>query len=283
MTELLMQYVAGLKQAGVAVGAFDGAGLTAADSLIVVDMQHDFLPGGSFGVAEGDATLPLCVDLIQRFAAAQAGVYATRDYHPVDHCSFSTQGGPFPPHCIQASNGSLLHSDIATALQPHVTSGAAKVVFKGFANYVDSFGAMEYAASDVGERVSTKPAEDEACRCTVSWTGSFALFSSNMATDCNAPPDVMAVLNKQPLGAAIVAKNKAPASATQRVFVVGLALDFCVLDSAINASRAGYSATIVIDACRAAHIPAAGGFLTPAAAMAEKLARHNVQVVAINL
>lgn len=32
-------------------------------------------------------------------------IIATRDYHPIDHVSFSTEGGPFPPHCIEGSEG----------------------------------------------------------------------------------------------------------------------------------------------------------------------------------
>ena len=68
--------------------------------LLVIDMEHDFLPGGSFGVAEGDETIEYIVSLIGEFAAQGNHVFCSRDIHPVDHCSFNTHGGPFPPHCV---------------------------------------------------------------------------------------------------------------------------------------------------------------------------------------
>lgn len=47
----------------------------------------------------------------------------------------------------------------------------------------------------------------------------------------------------------------------RRLFVCGLALDFCVADSAHNARDAGFdNVFMVLDAARAAHIPGVGGF-----------------------
>ena len=40
----------------------------------------------------------------------------TRDYHPIDHASFTTHGGPFPPHCVQGSRGAELCVPVAAAL-----------------------------------------------------------------------------------------------------------------------------------------------------------------------
>ena len=49
----------------------------------------------------------------------------------------------------------------------------------------------------------------------------------------------------------------------KRLFVCGLALDFCVLDTCINAVALGFeSVHIVLDAARAAHIPGFGQFGT---------------------
>ncbi len=36
-------------------------------------------------------------------------VVATRDWHPLDHCSFEEQGGPWPVHCVQGTKGAELH------------------------------------------------------------------------------------------------------------------------------------------------------------------------------
>ena len=79
--------------------------LRTGDALIVVDMQNDFLPGGSQAVKGGDEIL---APLNQYIAAAEREglpVFATRDWHPPDHSSFKEQGGAWPPHCVAGSEG----------------------------------------------------------------------------------------------------------------------------------------------------------------------------------
>lgn len=82
------------------------------DALILVDVQHDFLPGGALGVPEGDEVIPVLNGWIA--AAEQAGVpiYASRDWHPANHVSFQAQGGPWPPHCVQNTHGAEIHPDL---------------------------------------------------------------------------------------------------------------------------------------------------------------------------
>ena len=63
----------------------------------------------------------------------------------------------------------------------------------------------------------------------------------------------------------------------------GLALDFCVLDTCLNASSLGFRGVyMVLDAARAAHIPGVGsfgsGFLSDPAGVASKLEAAAVQV-----
>ena len=75
------------------------------DALVIVDLQRDFLPGGALGVANGDAVVGAMNDYLGRFVANRLAVFATRDWHPANHCSFVAQGGPWPPHCIAGSPG----------------------------------------------------------------------------------------------------------------------------------------------------------------------------------
>src|SRR5438093_163576 len=78
------------------------------DALIVVDVQRDFLPGGALGVPDGDAVVPL---LNRYMALAQEKgipVFASRDWHPANHCSFTAQGGPWPSHCVAGTAGAQL-------------------------------------------------------------------------------------------------------------------------------------------------------------------------------
>ncbi|MCC7410328.1 MAG: isochorismatase family protein, partial [Gammaproteobacteria bacterium] len=72
----------------------------AGDALLIVDVQNDFLAGGALAVPDGEAVVPVLNECIGRFVAAGLPVYATGDQHPPNHCSFQSQGGPWPAHCI---------------------------------------------------------------------------------------------------------------------------------------------------------------------------------------
>jgi nicotinamidase/pyrazinamidase len=79
-----------------------------AHALIIVDYQNDFArPDGALSVPGGEEIAGRLNDL----AAADAFdvVYATRDWHPSDHGSFTEQGGIWPLHCVQGSEGAELH------------------------------------------------------------------------------------------------------------------------------------------------------------------------------
>ena len=77
-------------------------------ALIIVDVQDDFCPGGALAVPNGDAV----VEPINRMAREASLVVATRDWHPVDHGSFSSEGGPWPAHCVSDTPGAELHAGL---------------------------------------------------------------------------------------------------------------------------------------------------------------------------
>lgn len=75
------------------------------DALIMVDVQRDFLPKGSLAVRDGDLVVPV---LNRYIALAQDNgipVFASRDWHPRNHCSFRANGGPWPVHCVAGTAG----------------------------------------------------------------------------------------------------------------------------------------------------------------------------------
>jgi nicotinamidase/pyrazinamidase len=96
------------------------------NALIIVDVQNDFLPGGTLAVKEGDVVIPVINNLQSKFDL----VVATQDWHPFDHKSFASShsgkkvfeeinldGLPqvlWPDHCVQETVGaqfsSLLHT-----------------------------------------------------------------------------------------------------------------------------------------------------------------------------
>jgi len=69
------------------------------EALIIVDLQQDFCPGGALAVGGADQI----VGEINRLAAASPFVIATRDWHPPNHGSFASEGGPWPVHCVRDS------------------------------------------------------------------------------------------------------------------------------------------------------------------------------------
>ncbi len=81
-------------------------------ALIIVDLQNDFCPGGALVVPSGDEIVPVVNHLVDRFLAAGLPIFATRDWHPENHCSFIPQGGPWPDHCVQNTEGARFHPDL---------------------------------------------------------------------------------------------------------------------------------------------------------------------------
>lgn len=164
-----------------------------AEALIIVDFQRDFTPPkGALAVAHGDEIAPRLNELAadQRFAT----VIATRDWHPPDHGSFISQGGPWPPHCVQGSEGAQLHPALDR-------SRIDAIIDKGQSADTDGYSAFE---SD----------------------------------------ELRQLLREQDITA---------------VTVVGLATDYCVLNTARDALREGLAVTIDTSATRAVDLNAGDG------------------------
>jgi len=77
------------------------------DALLIVDVQNDFLPAGALGVKGGDEIIPVLRGYMDRFQSRGLPIFLSRDCHPLNHCSFREQGGPWPIHCVAGSTGAL--------------------------------------------------------------------------------------------------------------------------------------------------------------------------------
>jgi nicotinamidase/pyrazinamidase len=106
--------------------------LQSSDALLIVDIQNDFLPGGSLAVPAGDRVIPVINAYIAKFQQYGLPVYATRDWHPSKHNSFSAQGGPWPEHCVAGSKGAEFSPGL---LLPET----ARVVSKGTDKSLDGY------------------------------------------------------------------------------------------------------------------------------------------------
>ena len=164
------------------------------DALVVVDVQNDFLPGGSLAVPRGDQVIAPLNRWIARFAAAGLPVYATRDWHPVDHCSFAAQGGPWPPHCVAGTPG----AEFADALG---LPSDATVIGKATRQDADAYSG--FAGTDLHERLRH--------------------------------------------------------AGVKRLFVGGLATDYCVLNTVRDALGLGYGVVLLTAAVRAVDVQPGDG------------------------
>ena len=174
------------------------------DVLVVVDVQYDFLPGGSLAVAGGDEIVPLINTLARKFT----NVVFTQDWHPADHVSFASQHpgkAPFetvelpygtqvlwPDHCVWNSHGAALSADLDI---PH----GQLIIRKGYNRGIDSYSGFQ-----------------EADRETLTGLAGY-------------------------LGERDV----------DRLYIVGLATDFCVGWTAIDGAAGGFDVTVIEDATRA--------------------------------
>ncbi len=95
-------------------------------TLVIVDVQNDFMPGGPLEVPKGNLIVPVINKIESYFDL----IVATQDWHPANHLSFASNHmhkNPFekvllhgaeqilwPDHCIQGSAGAEFHPDLKT-------------------------------------------------------------------------------------------------------------------------------------------------------------------------
>jgi len=157
--------------------------ITSSDSLLITDVQKDFLPGGALPVPNGNEIIPVLNVFAKLFEDAKAHVFASRDWHPPNHCSFKQQGGPWPPHCVQNTKGAKFSVDLKLP-------GGTVVISK-----------------------ATDPERE-----------SYSVFDGTNFD------------------------NELRMRGVRRLFVGGLATDYCVVNTVIDALRLGFKVVVLMDA-----------------------------------
>lgn len=174
-------------------------------ALLEIDVQNDFCPGGALAVANGDQVIAPLNEIARRFAAAQAQVIATQDWHPAGHCSFLSAAADrkpadgevlWPDHCVQGTAGADFHRDLDHA-------PVTLIVRKGFRPATDS-----YSAFFENDRKTTTG--------LAAYLGAFGV---------------------------------------KTVYLGGLATDYCVFFSAMDAVALGFTVYLLRDAVRGVNYP----------------------------
>ena len=116
-------------------------------TLLIVDAQHDFMPGGSLEVKYGDEIITH-INLIQ---PQYDLVLSTQDWHPQNHMSFASNHEDhhafqslkidgyeqtlWPDHCVQGTKGAEFH--------PKMNTNCIEAIFrKGTDSKIDSYSAF---------------------------------------------------------------------------------------------------------------------------------------------
>lgn len=125
-------------------------------ALLIIDVQNDFLPGGSLAVPNGNDIIPVINDIQSCFDL----IIATQDWHPLQHKSFAVNNPGtevferitlngleqvlWPTHCVQGTYGAEFASEL-------LLNKVSAVIRKGTNPETDSYSGF----FDNGKQYST--------------------------------------------------------------------------------------------------------------------------------
>ncbi len=109
--------------------------ITPCDALILVDIQKDFLPGGALPVPDGDKVIEPANRYIELFLKAGAPIFATRDWHPENHISFKENGGLWPRHCVQNTEGARFAEGLKLPPETFVINKGDRPEFDAYSGF----------------------------------------------------------------------------------------------------------------------------------------------------
>ena len=208
-------------------------------ALIIIDMQNGFCPGGGLPVADGHDIVPLINELQKAFAPV--AIFATQDWHPANHKSF-------------ASN----HA--------------------GAAEYDEV--QMPYGAQRLWPDHCIQNTQDAAFHADLKLTADTRIIRKGTNTEVDSYSAFLEVDKKsQPRfdgGQTLADVLKAEGKKT--LVLCGLAYDFCVGFSALDAKAAGFDVMVIKNATRPVAIPT-GPDTSTATAMDQQLKDAGVIVI----
>lgn len=97
--------------------------------LLIVDAQYDFLVGGNLPVEGAKENMDKLAKYVGE--SEHAKVAFTLDWHPVTHCSYVTNGGEWPVHCVHYTHGASIYQPVADAVFAKKAATDVKIYLKG--------------------------------------------------------------------------------------------------------------------------------------------------------
>ncbi|MGB3211811.1 MAG: bifunctional nicotinamidase/pyrazinamidase [Desulforhopalus sp.] len=195
-------------------------------ALIVVDIQNDFLPGGALAVPDGDSILPFVIDLIQTGRHYDL-IVVTQDWHPEGHGSFAsshTGKSPFQPGEL-AGLPQMLWPD--HCIEATYGAGLAAGLEEALAQIKTEGRRIHHVRKGLDQNVDSYSAFFDNARLRD--TGLQKTLGENGITE---------------------------------VDIVGLALDYCVKATALDAASLGFKTRVLLQGTRAVDPSSAAGVVS---------------------
>jgi nicotinamidase/pyrazinamidase len=179
-------------------------------ALIIVDVQNDFCEGGTLAVEGGAAVAGAITEYVDANQQHFDHIVATQDWHIEPGSHFSDDPDmvdSWPPHCRARTKGAELHED----LDPE---------------YIQAyFRKGQYTAAYSGFEGVLAPEDDVP------------------SGDLKAGAAVSEALDEDAIGL----DDWLQSHDVEEVVVVGIATDYCVKATALDAVQAGYNTTVIAE------------------------------------
>ncbi|MDY5160057.1 cysteine hydrolase family protein [Actinotignum urinale] len=107
--------------------------------LVLVNLQNDYLPGGSLGTKMGNVATSAVADYVREHGNDYAYIVATKDWHIDPGTHFSDNPDfvdSWPPHCVKGTTGADFGSQIdVSAVDEVFYKGEYEAAYSGFAHH----------------------------------------------------------------------------------------------------------------------------------------------------
>lgn len=193
-------------------------------ALIIVDVQNDFCEGGALAVPGGASLAGEISEYVDAHHGQFDHVVATQDWHIDPGAHFSEEPDlvdSWPRHCVAGTRGAELHPDLDPEhIQAYFRKGQFAAAYSGFEGLLAPEDDVPTGDRQPGAMpVSGAGAEDA--------VGSFAGSDFAVSEDAIGLDDWL------------------QSHDVEDIVVVGIATDYCVKATALDAVQAGYSVTVL--------------------------------------